>query len=638
MTNKILHYSLTPVQSFVSQARRTRDLWAGSYLLSYLVGRAIVSNDSEKVTFPDISSDPLIKIINNTANEEEAFLASRLGSLPNRFTALLPEDKQHNYTNDIEQNWKKVSDTVKKGLKNKGLVFDERLENLWNKQIENLWEHQWIIGTESYLLDQRKNLRNHYKTPEKGEKCTVCGEREELSDCQEPNPSKMNQWWDDNIRPRLHQLDLRKNERLCAVCLIKRLFPKVSKEAIGWDVPQFYPSTAYLSAIDWICNILEKAKEDEKLATAIKDFTKIAQDVLYRPQEKAERYTFIQQIHDLITEYNNLDFTAFADLDGDVFYLSSIIQTNYELKDDTRRKELIKALKKLYKAAGSEPSPFYAILFMDGDGMGALLSNKTPDEKSQISEALSSFTQQVPNIVRKYNGVLTYAGGDDVFALLPVSKAMECATECRKKYLEAFQIIENIVGEKTATISAAIEYVHMNTALGVVVKDSHSLLDDIAKDKTGRDAIACRVWKRGGAILTWAQPWQLDDHPMLITNLFNDTFTKFHGNQPEKFSSKLLYKLRDLLELVQAGENSPFAYNDIKELLITEHIANREYDEKAYERLSTQEKRNRAEKQIDQLLQLCRHHIRDENGNIKTLDKYSADAALLIRFLSQKEV
>ena len=33
---KYFHFTLGPVQSFVAQARRTRDFWAGSFLLSWL--------------------------------------------------------------------------------------------------------------------------------------------------------------------------------------------------------------------------------------------------------------------------------------------------------------------------------------------------------------------------------------------------------------------------------------------------------------------------------------------------------------------------------------------------------------------------------------------------------------------------
>jgi CRISPR-associated protein Cmr2 len=37
-----LHFSLGPVQGFVAQARRTRDFWAGSFILSYLAGQAML--------------------------------------------------------------------------------------------------------------------------------------------------------------------------------------------------------------------------------------------------------------------------------------------------------------------------------------------------------------------------------------------------------------------------------------------------------------------------------------------------------------------------------------------------------------------------------------------------------------------
>ena len=38
MADHILHISIGPVQKFVGQARRTRDLWAGSFLLSWMAG------------------------------------------------------------------------------------------------------------------------------------------------------------------------------------------------------------------------------------------------------------------------------------------------------------------------------------------------------------------------------------------------------------------------------------------------------------------------------------------------------------------------------------------------------------------------------------------------------------------------
>ena len=37
------HFTLGPVQGFVAQARRTRDFWAGSFLLSWLSGVAMAA-------------------------------------------------------------------------------------------------------------------------------------------------------------------------------------------------------------------------------------------------------------------------------------------------------------------------------------------------------------------------------------------------------------------------------------------------------------------------------------------------------------------------------------------------------------------------------------------------------------------
>ena len=360
----------------------------------------------------------------------------------------------------------------------------------------------------------------------------------------------------------------------------------------------------------------------------------------------AERATFIQGIVEGIEDTGiNSDFAC---LDGDIFYLSSIQLESYTLngseeEQKEHRKKLVSALKGLYAAirnvnpAFAEPSPFYAILFMDGDGMGKLLGGCEAAEKQLISKALAHFTQLVPNIVKSHNGILTYAGGDDVFALLPVSSALNCASSCRQAYIDSFEELINkkIIEKTAATISAAIEYTHMNTALGVVVKDSHHLLDDIAKDKTGRDAIACRVWKRGGAVLTWAQPWEKIGNGQLIKTVQKN----FHTNDKNKFSSKFFYKLRALFELIQPDKSEPqLSQQEIKDLLVMEYLANREHDlglESPSKRLAE------AEKRIESIIQLCYEKFRYIEEIVdadKKTPRYRADGAMLIRFLSQKEV
>jgi CRISPR-associated protein Cmr2 len=688
-TTKTLHFNFTTVQSFVAQARRTRDLWAGSYLLSWLAGQAMaaIQTGGGKILMPSVESDKLIaaikdpsKAISKDPNEKFSLVQS-LGTLPNRFTAQLPENLnpdayakfvEDKCVNVIQNKWIKVANAVRNKIDpQKSLINDD----FWNRQIENHWEFAWVIGEASNLLDTRKNLRLPRLNEESGEKCTVCGERQELSESKKTAPFKPDRnaskdWWA-KLKEKESDLDLRENERLCAVCLTKRLFPLVAEQAIGWKVDPYYPSTAYLSAIDWLDKVLEKAEIDDAIRKAADELTCTSNRLnLYN----SEYNTDIKCLTDHLAASGIKE--GFLKLDGDVFYLTSIAnnqlekrvrtkgQTDFKLSD-TEKNTLSNKLKNLQNAVGSSATPFYALLLMDGDGMGKLIGDRSEKERGEISQALFNFTQQVPDIVKKHNGRLVYAGGDDVFALLPVSTAIKCAADCRSAYQKAFDKQPEEI-KKAATISAAVQFAHQNITLSVVVQDAHHLLDDIAKERTGRDALACRVWKPGGAILTWSQPWlvQHNDNLTNIDVLIDEVIADFKPDkQSDRFSSKFFYKLRDLFELAQS--NSIFTETDIQDLLVAEYLANREHNWTDSEEIKATEapassgnspepgeastpvdndiakKCKQAKKRIERLLLLCQQQTRiiSENQEISyKKGKYNADAALLVRFLVQKEV
>lgn len=642
MTNKAtktLHFNFTPVQSFVAQARRTRDLWAGSYLLAWLSGQAMsaIIKDGGEIEMPYVQDkktyvmkDELMAAIQNPSHASD--LAKSLGTLPNRFTARIPENQNPSaYEKVIQDHWIKVADAVRIKIDPSKSLIDDKF---WIRQINNHWEFAWVTGEES-SLDSRKNLRLPSPTEESGEKCTVCGERQELSESKKtefkPDRISSKDWW-----KALQQsdLNLRENERLCAVCLTKRLFPLVSKQAIGWQVEQYYPSTAYLSVIDWLENVLDKAKDSKDIQDAAKELIDIAKEIdIYNSEYNTKIKGLTEKIKNSGIDENLIK------LDGDVFYLSAIeadqlqkCGSNKTLEPEQKQK-LSKALKKLQRVVGSSATPFYALLLMDGDGMGKLIGGLDRQEQGKVSQALATFTKRVPGIVEENNGKLVYAGGDDVFALLPVSKAVSCAAQCRMAYQDAFKNFP----EKTknaATISAAVQFAHQNIALSVVVKDAHRLLDDIAKDRTGRDALACRVWKPGGIVLTWAQPWT-DEQKTDFAKLLDDVIADFRPDPTsDRFSSKFFYKLRDLFEQIES--DSTITDEAIKDLLVAEYLANRELKEN-----DKKKQRKEAQERIERLLLLCQQQTRhnEENKRITyTKGKYNADAALLVRFLVQKEV
>ena len=70
MTTHLLAISVGPVQEFIAAARRTRDLWFGSYLLSEIskaVARAVRDAGGELI-FPHPNSDLTPESESNVAN------------------------------------------------------------------------------------------------------------------------------------------------------------------------------------------------------------------------------------------------------------------------------------------------------------------------------------------------------------------------------------------------------------------------------------------------------------------------------------------------------------------------------------------------------------------------------------------
>jgi len=269
------------------------------------------------------------------------------------------------------------------------------------------------------------------------------------------------------------------------------------------------------------------------------------------------------------------------------------------------------------------------VLMMDGDSLGEQMSDI--NNQTEIATALNTFTQKVADDVREKNGFLIYAGGDDVLALLPLEDALACALACRNTYDAAFHGTGI-----TTTLSGAVIYAHVKTALGEVLRQAHHILDDHAKEGAGRDAIAIRVLKPGGDHLTWAQPWQiaLENDTLLVQNIA-DEFRAADAQTPQ-FSSNFFYRMRARFDLLQDGldESQQIA------LLAADYIAS----EPAKQLDPVTDKRVRismeqAKEKITPLLQQCRpvNRNKDEPDNNKWERKSAkADAALLVRFLAHK--
>lgn len=633
--SQYFHFTLGPVQGFVSQARRTRDFWAGSFLLSWLSGVAMAATKKMggEIVFPVPPKDYLDWIVTGNGAGEPP----RQGSIPNRFKAEVPEGFDGRAVEQaVRDAWlalaQHVLDTDLQG------VAGDASRAVWDRQHKNFWEISWAVTQEdavSNLLDRRKNWRNHLPPPEPGVKCSIMEGWQELSGIEgmsrDDNGKRAAFWEAVRDKSKNGAIDFAENEMLCGLAFVKRRFARhfgrfstslnldwASLSLKGWALETGMPSVAYMAAVHWLKDLVGNNEQSE-LAR------------LYEAGQKiAGRDEWDVRIKCLRDAAPGGDKRRLIALDGNLFFEHA--RTNkkfFENRDAVS--EFEKVLKNL-KLTEKSPSPFYAILLMDGDSLGVQMGSK--ENQTKIANSLNAFTDAVPGAVQDNNGFLIYAGGDDVLALLPLEDALPCALACRNAYAAAFS--KHGAGVST-TLSGAVLFAHVKTALGEVLRQSHEVLDDIAKDGAGRDAIAVRALKPGGDHWTWAQPWEvaLGGQKELVLEKMAEQFRTAEGKD-KQFSSKFFYRIRERFSMLEGGLDG---HQQIA-LLAADYIASDPAKQNG-EKMTIEQ----AKQIIAPLLEQCTPHQRLMHNNQALpraqwhqSKKLSADGALLVRFLANKGI
>jgi CRISPR-associated protein Cmr2 len=524
-----LHFTFGPVQEFVSEARKTADLWTGSYLISYLAAHAIngalKAGANEEDFFPRIPDNPLLEAVRNPLERptDSTHQAASVGTLPNRFSVRVGSSDQGKSFAlaakiGLDSAWRNVSNSCWQYLA-KHVPLEA---GIWERQIGNLWETSWTVSDDPRALSERKLMRAFEPVKEPGRKCTVCGRREELGNNAFRRP----------LSQKLGAGFLGDKERPCAVCLIKRTLPKVGREAFGWEVlGESFPSTPDLASDPWkrMATVNREARETrEALATAAGK--------------------------------------PFDQLEGGYFYPSY----HEELVQSSGPKELLgRRLSALYRLAGV-PRPTYAILAMDGDNMGSRLSRLDDSGRLELSKLILDFSLRVRDEVEDGASAsrLVYAGGEDVLALLPMDRALDTAWKVRELYRKVFGEFDKDYRERLSdqpsTISAGLLYCPMTLSLRAALREAHRLLDEEAKDSAGRDALAIGAWKGGGEVLTFTRKW---DQGQWIEELL-----KMAGKEESPYPSRFLYQAREIVR--SSADNLDF--ESLKNLLALEYYGSRE--------------------------------------------------------------
>lgn len=548
MTQYLFLFTIAPVQSFIAQARKTQDLYAGSFLLSHLIDIAINTLKKNKVEY------------------ELIFPAEDIKSKPNRFIAEISAENREM----IEEVGKYVEGAVRSDFKNIAEKVQEKLNlykpKYFDEQIKTHLQVNWVAlpldendYTDTYKELERylgaiKNVRQfdqlNNDNGELGRKCSLCGERNvkvyRLTEEEEKNEglgkrndgllSKLYVKEDDVafFAPRNSEdrLKLAKGEGLCAVCFTKRFADKYFEEKrdTDYNYTKHFPSTAEIALMHMLCN----PAMDVPLKEYRKCFSKNFDAELYYEENLTEHY---------------------------------FKKNDYPLNKLSDGKEKIKQIYGLAKNEGLKFHKYYALILLDGDNMGKWLSGEFLENENgfetfhkELSKALGDYADKVESIIQEPKGKLVYAGGDDVMAFENLEHLFGILTNLSTKFpnLKEIKDFDNFNIKKDATASCGVVIAHYKTPLSEVLKWARKMAHE-AKDKGDRDAFGIAVLKHSGEINKTVLKWNLGNYSNKITaesiKLLED-LVKELNDEKEGFSNTFIKNLNiELQKLDEVDED-----------------------------------------------------------------------------------
>lgn len=595
------------------------------------------------------------------------------GRWPNRFVAKVndPQAAAEAAKTAFFEAWKKITNCIwrkyvqpvassSKGVtevphrqEQRSARFNYEAEAIWNRQVDHFWEITWVAAPppqpdQPDPLACRKNWRTIPITAEPGDHCTIMGSWQELSGfIRSRERSRQNEFWKClRDQPNIKDLDLGEDERLCAIAFIKRMFPRIANETIRTELnAESWLSTPYIAAIPWLKDICRDHPEAAKrYLERVERVDELCPETTWRredPTAISQRWNLPPGCEEVVRlDRNLLHESALANRRDTPLGVP-------KEEDGQVRTQLLAALKELQHVA-STPSSFYALLLMDGDLMGQLLSkarSQSGDEGEQaVTEALGQFADAVPGKVSEHDGVTVYCGGDDVLAMLPVDSALQCALSLSKLYQSTFEEkASEFAGQ--ATISAGIVFCPFRARLREVIELAHHLLDRVAKDATGRDSLAAAVLKSGGVTCQWAAPWKhLADGDETVLDALVKRL-RGRGERINELSSGFLFQIRErFARLTDDPLTEPGRFGCLPEEVDVHAILRAEYVRGRSRSGEAQPRTDVADKIVAELLAVChlvrrRRVVDHENVSFQIQmerNMLGIDGPLLVRFLASE--
>lgn len=533
MTAHLLLITLGPVQDFIAQARRTRDLWYGSHLLSELgraAARTLIDGDA-KLIFPSLQAGDgqLVGCLSPLRGDQtvpQNIANKLLAEVPDGCD---PQELARRVRQAVGTFWR---DEIAANVRGKCAdLLANGIDAVWTEQIDNFLEFgaSWLpLGNYSATRQQleqaigsRKLLRDFDAWKESRgyvPKSSLDGARESVL-----RRSKTERRGEGPVRDALltRMYRIMDSEQLDAVGLVKRA---------GGEPDQFVP----------VINVA--------LASWFQHASRVASTEL-DALKKACRETGISAVTRDLPCVQPFRFDGSVALQNrwrSVFDEQGLADE----ADEWGRRYVRPLLSKM-----PEPYPYVACLVADGDRVGRTIDQFTSaNEHRSFSQALAGFAAEARDIVeQQHRGALVYAGGDDVLAFVSLPEALGCADALRKTFERAMTAAcASLASGQRPTLSVGLGIGHVMESMGDLLvlgrQAEHAAKHTRARqfgDETtvDRNALAILVDKRSGGILRWSAQW-----PMEPMRVLEEAAQLLNG----QLSSRKVYEIANLLARLPA--------------------------------------------------------------------------------------
>jgi CRISPR RNA silencing complex Cmr2 subunit-like protein len=466
----IFSLGLIPVQEWIAQARRSRDLRAGSVFLWYTMARVLARLEEDFAaeiwlprpprgwTFQKLAALPFSQalaepygiphrasgVCQSLESPEKAFsslqelVAAAWRDL--REKLLTREEFSSGFWKGFEPHWTRYREATADG-------GDCPLTLIWAaRPVASELSAEEALKAADRLYGEVKRTRPFrpwaHGTPVG--KCTQCGRREAIGPT--AGFAAWRSWHEERAQDPWVQAGTRIDaaERLCYVCLTKRLAGYASTGQ------RKFPSTGEIAAAAW----------------------------LHHLRQEPELQQEVERLEATATGRDDLARALYA--------------PPLDLPEAER--ETILAIRSLLPS----PPRYLALLTFDGDDMG----RKVRQDARGMSEAMNDFAERASGIiVDEFHGRAFYLGGDEGLAMAPADGVLDLAHRLRDAFQESFAAMAS-----PPTLSMGVALFEHGRPMRGAIRAAGDVLKT-AKSRPGKSALAVCVETASGNRWGFTAPW-----------------------------------------------------------------------------------------------------------------------------------